>query len=110
MTKLILHAVQDTGRYQRAEGVADQATAGQERRPKTELFASVPLRQQEERSWEECGLDEAEEEPRQQCADKATILLEIRTVTSERRARSLLRDTCQAGNHAPHDHTAWEVN
>ena len=81
MTKLILHAVQDTGRYQRAEGIADQATAGEERRPKTELFASVPLREQEERSWEECGLDEAEEEPRQQCADKATILLEIRTVT-----------------------------
>jgi hypothetical protein len=87
-----LHAVEDAARDERAERVADQAPAREQRGAHAELAPGVPLGEQEERAGEEGGLDEAEEEAREERADEVG------------------RDAGQAGDGAPDHHAAWEVD
>ena len=69
--ELALHAVEDARGDQGAEGVADEAAAGEYGGAHAEFLALVPFGQEEEGTGEERGLDEAEEESRQQRAHKA---------------------------------------
>ena len=71
MSEFALHAVQDARSDQRAEGIADQATARQHSSADTKLRPLVPFRQQEKSSREECSFHKSEEESGKQSADKA---------------------------------------
>ena len=71
MSKFALHAVQDTGRDQGAERIANQTAARQHTSANSELGTLVPLRKQEKGTREERSLHESEEEPGKKRADEA---------------------------------------
>lgn len=72
MPKLALHAIKDTGRYQRTKPVADETTTRQDSSADTQFRTLVPLREQEKGTGKERGFHETEEETREEGADKAS--------------------------------------
>ena len=92
MSEFPFHAIKDTRGDQRTEGVADQTAAREQSRADTELFAGVPLGEEEQCAGEERGLNEAEEETGEECADE------------------VLGHTGQAGDHAPDHHADGQVD
>ena len=71
MPELALHAVEDARGDEGAEGVADEAAAGEHGGAHAELLALVPLGEKEEGTGEECCFYEAEEESGEEGTDKA---------------------------------------
>ena len=70
MSKLAFHAIQNTGRKQGSECIADEASAGKQCSSLTKLPARVPFREQKQSTWEESCLNEAKKESRQKGADE----------------------------------------
>jgi hypothetical protein len=91
MSEFTLHSIKDARCKEGSESVTNQTSAREKRSTKSELFASIPLGQQEESTREECGFDKAKEE------------------TCEERANKVRCDTRQTRYHPPYHHTNREV-
>ena len=71
LPQLPLHPIENTRRDQRAKRETDQVPGVEYAYPHAEFFAGVPFGEVVQRAGEECGLDEAEEEAREEGTDEA---------------------------------------